>query len=155
MAETKTKKKSNVILLTAIIGAIFVAVVVLLTILLVQKNGFVFENDKVYYYKNGDMQVGVVEVDNKVYYFRENGEMHTGWLKWGGDVFYYRKGKGGDDFGGDLAMNTKLLVSDVDGVYWTVEFGDNGRVVSYLIAEEKNAENGKDITGITAPNFGA
>ena len=156
MADTNAKKKSSVRVLTAIIGVIFVAVLVMLTLLLVkvQKNGFVFENDKVYYYNNGELQVGVAKIDNNTYYFRENGEMHTGWLRWGDDLFFYSKGDGKDDFGGALLVNEKMAVTDADGYYWVVEFGDNGRVVNYIIDEDRCKANGKDFSNVTVPNFG-
>ena len=145
--ENKNKK-----ILTAVIAVALVALTVLLIVFLAQKNGFVREEGAIYYYKNDKMQVGWQIIDNERYYFDADGKMHKGWLVWEKDAFYFRQGKGGDDIGGTLLISTAAVLQDIDGVYWYVEFGDNGKVSRATIAVEKYA--GAEVPTVTAPNFG-
>lgn len=145
---------TNKKILTAVIAVALVALTVLLIVFLAQKNGFVREEGEIYFYKNGEMQVGWQIIDNERYYFDADGKMHKGWLVWENDAFYFRKGSGGDDIGGTLLISTEAVLTDVDGVYWYVEFGDNGRVTRTTIADEKYISEGKEVPTVTAPNFG-
>ena len=156
-----TKEKQNKKILTAVIGVAIVALLVLLIVLLVQKNGFVRENGEVYYYKNGEMQVGWQIIDNERYYFDAAGKMHRGWLIWEKDAFYFRKGAGGDDIGGTLLINSDpettdddgAVFTDKDGVRWYVRFTQSGKAEIITLDYDWYTENGKEVPAVTAPNF--
>ena len=148
------KANRNKKILTAVIAVALVAVLVLLVVLLAQKNGFVREEGNVYYYKNGEMQVGWQIIDNERYYFDADGKMHKGWLVWEKDAFYFRQGKGGNDIGGTLLIDTEAVLQDLDGVYWYIEFSENGKVERATIADTKYTEAGLPVPEVEAPNFG-
>ena len=150
------KANKNKKILTAIIAVVFVALLVLLIVFLSQKNGFVREEGEVYYYKNGEMQLGWQIIDNERYYFDEDGKMHRGWLVWEKDAFYFRQGKDGDsnDIGGTLLIDTKAVLTDLDGVHWYIEFGANGRVTLTTLDYDWYNNQGLEIPAVTAPNFG-
>ncbi len=153
MANVATAKQNKKIL-TAVIAVAFVALLVLLIVFLSQKNGFVREEGEVYYYKNGEMQVGWQIIDNERYYFDADGKMHRGWLVWEKDAFYFRQGKGGDDIGGTLLINTQAVLQDLDGIYWYVEFGVNGKVTLATLDYDWYTNQGLEVPAVTAPNFG-
>ena len=148
------KANQNKKILTAVIAAAFVALLVLLIVFLAQKNGFVRKDGEVYFYKNNEMQVGWQIIDNERYYFDADGKMHRGWLVWEKDAFYFRQGKGGDDIGGTLLIDTKAVLQDLDGVYWYVEFGVNGKVTLATLDVERYNNQGLEIPDVTEPNFG-
>lgn len=60
------------------------------------KNGWVTRQGKTYYYKNGKMYKGFLNLDGKTYYLNgKTGVMHTGWLKnKAGDRRYFSKQDG-------------------------------------------------------------
>ena len=153
MANAATANKNKKIL-TAVIAIAFVALLVLLIVFLSQKNGFVREEGEVYYYENGEMQVGWQIIDNERYYFDADGKMHRGWLVWEKDAFYFRQGKGGNDIGGTLLINTQAVLQDLDGVYWYVEFGANGKVTLATLDVEWYNKQGLELPTATEPNFG-
>ena len=153
MANAATAKQNKKIL-TAVIAVAFVALLVLLIVFLSQKNGFVREEGEVYYYKNGEMQVGWQIIDNERYYFDADGKMHRGWLVWEKDAFYFRQGKGGNDIGGTLLIDTQAVLQDLDGVYWYVEFGVNGKVTLATLDYDWYTKQGLEVPAVTAPNFG-
>ena len=153
MANAATAKQNKKIL-TAVIAVAFVALLVLLIVFLSQKNGFVREEGEVYYYKNGEMQVGWQIIDNERYYFDADGKMHRGWLVWEKDAFYFRQGKGGNDIGGTLLIDTQAVLQDLDGVYWYVEFGVNGKVTLATLDYDWYTKQDLEVPAVTAPNFG-
>lgn len=148
------KANQNKKILTAVIAAAFVALLVLLIFFLTQKNGFVRKNGEVYFYKNNEMQVGWQIIDNERYYFDADGKMHRGWLVWEKDAFYFRQGKGGNDIGGTLLIDTQAVLQDLDGVYWYVEFGANGKVTLATLDYDWYTNQGLEAPDVTEPNFG-
>ena len=148
------KANQNKKILTAVIAAAFVALLVLLIFFLTQKNGFVRKDGEVYFYKNNEMQVGWQIIDNERYYFDADGKMHRGWLVWEKDAFYFGQGKGGNDIGGTLLIDTQAVLQDLDGVYWYVEFGANGKVTLATLDVEWYTEKELEVPTVTEPNFG-
>jgi len=161
MATTKEKTNKTKKILTVLIGIAMIAVLVLLIVLLTQKNGFVRENGEVYFYENNKMQVGWQNIDDDLYYFDADGKMHKGWLVWGKDVYYFRQGKGGDDIGGTLLINSDVnstkdygaVFTDKDGVRWYVEFNKAGNVTIVTLDYDWYNNNKVEIPEVTAPNF--
>lgn len=89
------------------------------------KNSWVQENGKWYYYQNGGKKTGWIQVGGIWYYLKPSGEMVTGWLKYG-NVWYYLKPSG--------AMQTGWLKY---GAYW-YHFDANG-----VMATGKRTVGGK------------
>lgn len=56
-----------------------------------QKNGWVTENGKTYYYKDGTMLKYRQTIAGKLYYFNSKGEMVKGWLTISGKKYYFGK----------------------------------------------------------------
>ena len=156
-----TKENQNKKILTAVIAIALVALTVLLIVFLVQKNGFVREDGKIYYYKGGEKQVGWQVIDNQKYYFNENGEMHKGWLVWETEAFYFRKGSGDNDMGGTLLINANpesadddgAVFTDKDGVRWYVKFTQFGNAEIITLDYEWYEKENKEVPVVTAPNF--
>ena len=150
------KANQNKKILTAVIAVAFVAILVLLIVFLSLKNGFVREDGEVYYYKNGEMQVGWQIIDNERYYFDAEGKMHRGWLVWENDAFYFRQGKDGNsnDIGGALLISTQAVLQDIDGIRWYIEFGSNGKVTASFLDVDWYKSQGLEVPDVTAPNFG-
>ena len=153
MADIKTEKKGNKKLLNAIIVIALIAVVTLLILLVVQENGLVRRNGKIYYYKNGERQYGGQVINGNNYYFQEDGNMYKGWLVWGDDLFYYRQGKGGKDVGGELMVGRGASFTDLNGVYWWVEFDENGKIESITYDYGKYKADGLEAPVDAVPKF--
>ncbi|MBR2459866.1 MAG: hypothetical protein IKB34_01365 [Clostridia bacterium] len=131
---TKLDSQKMKLIVTAICGVLLVAIIVVLIVALVQKDGFVVEDSGVYYYENGDMQIGWKIIDNERYYFDPNGVMHKGWLEVNGNKYYFRKGKG-NDIGGTLMINCNANITTESGEVRYYEFDEYGKVVVDLPVE--------------------
>lgn len=153
MAVAEKANKTTKLILTAIIAVVLVAVVVLLVVVLTLQNGFVvdtIEKDDgtsetvVYYYVNGEKQVGWQVIGDDKYYFNEDGTMYTGWLDFGGDQYYFRKGDPGNtankpaseyDRGGELVIDREVSIADDNGVrYWYI-FDAYGKVAKKTLVK--------------------
>jgi glucan-binding YG repeat protein len=55
------------------------------------KNGWVKEDSKWYYYKDGVKQVGWLLDAGKWYYLGADGVMQTGWVEWKGKMYFLEK----------------------------------------------------------------
>ena len=53
------------------------------------KDGWIFKNNKWYYYDNGKVKTGWLKDKEKWYYFDDEGVMQTGWQKIGGKWYYF------------------------------------------------------------------
>ena len=96
------------------------------------KNGWVTENGKWYYYKNGTKVTGWVKDGKSWYYMDPSGVMHTGWLALNGKWYYLNSG--GAMVTGTVTIDGKQHKFDSSGV-WQGE-----------VAQTKNGwvkENGK------------
>ena len=160
---TATTKK----ILTAIIAIALIAVIVLLAVFLVQKNGFRVEEDGIVrYYENNEAVKGWKIIPHKNpetkkteydrYYFDADGKMQRGWFEIAGDYFYFRKGTGNSKDPGGQLMIGEAATMTIDGVYWYVTFGETGKVIDWVLDYEMYAAKGETVpTDVEIPNFGA
>ena len=93
----------------------------------VKNSGWIKENGKWYFYKNGEKLKYYRTVDGKNYYFNGNGEMMTGWIQFNSTKKWHYFKSDGSEATGWFYANGKWYYSNAKGEMQTGWFKDGGK----------------------------
>lgn len=131
------------------------------------KNGWVQENDNMYFYVNGTLQkgwfwsgeawyyfdpetgarkYGWLNDNGSIYYLDTSGKMHRGWLFINSDKKWYYFDSSGQMQTGTICVNGKYFLMDSDGVYIREVSNPNAITTSYTKPTNSSPTKGIDIS---------